>query len=135
MRFFIPTTILLLFIHATFGQSKEALKLEDIVYNLNNQQQYDSSFQVINHFLNQKGITNEDRFFAHLYLSYTNKRFLRYEVVFKNLDSALYWGLRTNKPQYYQANITCQKSFAMFDLRKYDVADSLMQILIKDNYQ
>ncbi|SFC99317.1 Histidine kinase-, DNA gyrase B-, and HSP90-like ATPase [Flexibacter flexilis DSM 6793] len=135
MRFLLLSiSILICSMRVSYGQSKKALLTEQQVYNLNNNAQYDSSFALLNHFLHHNA-SDSDRYYGHLYMSYTYKRLFDYKSTLVHLDSALYFGLRTHNPEYYQANITCQRAFAMFDRQNYKASDSLMLLLSNSHYK
>jgi signal transduction histidine kinase len=109
--------------------------LEALVYRYNNALQYDSSRLVINNFLQHQNITNADRFYANLQMSYTHKRLQDYDQVHKCLDIAIGYGLQAGQKDFFSANYNCQKSFAYFDVSEYVKADSLMLPLITSNYR
>lgn len=135
MRFLFVILLLLKMNAALIAQSAVALDLEREVYALNNAFQYDSSQQLIQRFLLRKDVTNEDRYFAHLYLSYTYKRLYDYASNLAYLDKALSYGMLTPHKDEFIVNINCQKALALFDMRAYAKADSLMHTLAKTNYQ
>lgn len=134
MRYFLFSFFMLWANHRLLAQSQAVLDLEKRVYTLNNAFKYDSSQIEIHQLLQQKNISLEDKYYAYLYLSYTYKRLFDYESTLSNLDKALSYGMQTPRKAYFQANILCQKALALFDTHRYEEADSLMQLLAKDNY-
>jgi signal transduction histidine kinase len=127
---------ILLWLFATPAKAQQYPKvLDSLVYHYNNALQYDSTRLTINNFLEQKNITNADRFYAYLYMSFTYKRLQDYKQVHQYLDIAIGYGLQTTYKDFFKAYYNCQKSFAYFDVSDYVKADSLMQPLIASNYQ
>ena len=90
---------------------------------------------IIKTYLNEANISKDDKFHAHLYLSFTFKRTFDYINVLKQLDSAISYGLQTNNPSYYTHQYQFQKSLALFDIQRYYESDSLMKLLAKDHYK
>ena len=127
---------ILLWVLASPAKAQQYPKvLDSLVYHYNNALQYDSTRLIINNFLQQKNITNADRFYAYLYMSFTYKRLQDYKQVHQYLDIAIGYGLQTAHKDFFTAYYNCQKSFAYFDVSDYVRADSLMQPLIANNYQ
>lgn len=135
MKYFLSLFFILWANTSLHAQSQAVLDLEKRVYGLNNAFKYDSSQIEIQNFLQKKDISNEDKYYAYLYLSYTYKRLFDYESTLYNLDKALAFGLLTPRKAYFNANIICQKALALFDISRYHEADSLMQLLAKNKYQ
>ena len=125
---------LLFFVSGLYAQLPHIKVLEDSVYRLNNALKYPESHTLLQSFLEQPNRTNEDKYYANLYLSYTRKRLFDYDNVIKYLDVALSYGLETEKKDFFIANIQCQKALVYFDIQKYKQSDSLMQILSKNKY-
>jgi hypothetical protein len=117
------------------SQTKAELELKAVVYRYNNALHYDSSILVINKFINQKNSSNQNKFYANLYMSYVYKRLQDYVQVNRYLDIAISYGLQTNYKDYFLAIYNCQKSFAYFDVSDFSKADSLMRPLIASNYK
>jgi signal transduction histidine kinase len=127
---------ILLWVLASPAKAQQYPKvLDSLVYHYNNALQYDSTRLTINNFLQQKNITNADRFYAYLYMSFTYKRLQDYKQVHQYLDIAIGYGLQTAHKDFFTAYYNCQKSFAYFDVNDYVRADSLMQPLIASNYR
>lgn len=127
---------ILLWLFAPPAKAQQYPKLLDsLVYHYNNSLQYDSTRLTINNFLQQKNITNADRFYAYLYMSFTYKRLQDYKQVHQYLDIAIGYGLQTAHKDFFTAYYNCQKSFAYFDVSDYVKADSLMQPLIASNFR
>lgn len=125
---------LLLFQLPGSAQSKRVNALAEQIYTQNNQQNYAKSRELIYAFLGSDTVSNDDRYYAYLYLSMTYKRLFDYENVLTSLDKALEYGTLTiNKESYYD-NILCQKAFAYFDIQQYSKADQLMAILENKAY-
>ena len=118
-----------------YSQPPAVLELEKKVYDYNNAFKYDSSQVAIQQFLSKESLTNEEAYYAYLYLSYTYKRLFDYRSTLYNLDQALKYGLQTDEKAFFTANILCQKALALFDTHRYIEADSLMKILNRSNYQ
>jgi signal transduction histidine kinase len=118
-----------------FGQSAEMRNLEQKIYNWNNHSECDRSVDYLMRLLNQDSLNNSDRYYANLYLSYTYKRLFDYPSALKRLDKALFYGRKTQNPEFYENNIKCQKALIYFDIQKYPLARQLMQDLEKDRYR
>jgi two-component sensor histidine kinase len=103
------------------------LALEKKIAGFNNNFQYDSSLLLLREIRNNA--PDSVKYHTFLLQSYTYKRLSNYNEVIICLDSALRYGLRSKNPDYYSANILCQKAFAYFDIQNYDVSDSLMKQL------
>lgn len=132
----LASIILLLTITGKLTAQSPAIKaLEQTVYQFNNRFKYDSSLVYIYGLLNHATISNDERYYAHLYLSYTYKRLYDYNTAIKHLDSAYQYSTKTTQPQYYAAIIRGEKSFALFDIHKYHEADSLMRLLEASGYK
>lgn len=117
------------------AQSWVVKQLEKKIYDLNNEFKYDSSLSTLRNFLNSTSISNNDKYYGYLYLSYTYKRLFDYNTTLQYLDSAMYYGMQTTNKDFYTANINCQKAMALFDIHRYNEAGSLMQLLAKNNYR
>ncbi len=117
------------------GQPEYIKELENKVYTLNNELKYVESQNLIQQFIDKDAVTNEDKYYAYLFLSFTYKRLSDYQKNLQFLDKALSYGLQTPKKDYFFANIQCQKAFALFDIQRYVEADSIMQDLAASNYQ
>lgn len=117
-----------------FSQSKVIQNIETKVYEYNNAFQYDSSQALINDFLNKENLSFEDKYYANLFKAFTYKRLFDYNSTLKYLNIALENGLKTNKKDFFEKNIICQKAFVHFDIQEYSISDSLMQILSKIKY-
>lgn len=117
------------------AQSKTITDLEKNVYELNNELKYEQSLVIINRFLNQPTINDEDRYYGNLFLSYTHKRLFDYSTTLKYLNKALEYGIKTDKKDYFINNINCQKSLVYFDIHNYKEASLLMTDLAKSNYK
>ena len=117
------------------SQTKAELELKAVVHRYNNALHYDSSILVINKFINQKNSSNQNKFYANLYMSYVYKRLQDYVQVNRYLNIAISYGLQTNYKDYFLAIYNCQKSFAYFDVSDFSKADSLMRPLIASNYK
>ncbi len=126
---------LLLFSLFVKAQPAHIVALEEQVYQLNNALKYTESQKLLQEFLAQADRTNEDRYYANLFLSYTRKRLFDYDNALKHLDIALSFGEQTPQKDYFIANSQCQKALVYFDIQKYKQADSLMQILSKNKYE
>ncbi len=117
------------------GQSADMRKLERKVYNWNNHSECGRSVDYLLRFLNKKSLSNTDRYYANLYLSYTYKRLFDYPNALKRLDRALFYGIKTDQPEFYKNNIQCQKALIYFDIQKYHLSQQLMEDLEKDHYR
>jgi signal transduction histidine kinase len=124
-------------LHSIFIQAQDThvLVLEQQVYELNNQFKYDQSINLIREYLNKPNLSNEEYYYANLYLSYTHKRLFDYKNTLKYLDIALSYGKKTPRKDYFIANINYQKALALFDISQYKEADSIMQKISKNKYQ
>ena len=109
-------------------------KLEKDVYQLNNEFKYDESTAAIRNFISTAK-SNDDRYYGYLFLSYTYRRLFDDSVGLRYLDTALAYGLKTDKSDYYLNNINCQRSFTYFNLLDFKAADSVMKILAANNYK
>lgn len=127
--------ILFLCPKSTSAQSKTITDLENTVYELNNELKYEQSLVIINRFLNQPTIKDEDKYYGNLFLSYTYKRLFDYPSTLKYLNIALEYGIKTDKKDYFINNINCQKALAYFDIHNYAESSLLMKELAKSNYK
>lgn len=118
-----------------YGQSVEMRTLERKIYEWNNQSNCDSSVDYLMRLLNKDSLSNTDRYYTNLYLSYTYKRLFDYPSALKRLDRALFYGRKTANPRFFENNIKCQKALIYFDIQKYRLADRLMRQLEKDHYR
>jgi NADH dehydrogenase/NADH:ubiquinone oxidoreductase subunit G len=128
----LPTIVSFVLLSA---QSPAALQLEKNVYALNNESKYELAQGQIFQFLKAENISDEDRYYAYVYLSYTYKRLFDYTSTLRYLDQALSYGINTPKRDFFIANINCQKALSWFDIHRYREADSLMKLLALSNYQ
>lgn len=130
-------TILLFVLLSYVGvcQSKKALQLQKEVFDFNNQFQYDKAQAAVHAFLKEPQLTNEDGYYANIYMSHIYKRLFDYDAVLQYLDKALEFGNKTAQKNNYINNIICQKALAYFDIHQYDKADSLMRLLSLQQYQ
>jgi signal transduction histidine kinase len=116
------------------GQERHIKDLEQHVYRLNNEFKYDQSITVIRDFLSASK-SNDDRYYGFLFLSYTYRRLFDDAASLRYLDTALAYGLNSERREYYKNNVACQKAMVLFNLLKYDAADSIMKILAEKNYK
>lgn len=144
MKFYWQFLIGLFWIQASWAQTPLASsppptqllnQVEMKVYVLNNAFQYDSSIVLLRKLIDAPGISDQDRFYAFLYLSYTYKRLFDYKSTLQQLDSALVYGQKTPHRAYFEANISCQKAYVLFDTHRYPEADKRMQQLARTNYR
>lgn len=126
--------LILLWGMPAWGQEQNVKDLEQNVFRLNNDFKYDQSIVAIRNFLTTAK-SNDDRYYGFLFLSYTYRRLFEETAALQYLDTALAYGLTTAKRDYYLNNITCQKSMILFNLQKYEAADSVMKILAANNYK
>lgn len=133
-RYFSLIYLLAVFIIPLSAQSSDALNLEKTVYAYNNKLEYDSAQLAVQHFLADPKRSEEDKYYAYLYLSYIYKRLFDYDATFKYLNEALQHGLLTDRKDYFQANIDCQKALSLFDIHRYRESDSLMHVLARNQY-
>lgn len=128
--------VLLILVVCTSARSQEQhiKDLEQNVYRLNNEFKYDQSITAIRDFLSTSK-SNDDRYYGFLFLSYTYRRLFDDSAAWRYLDTALAYGMNSERSAYYINNINCQKALVLFNLQKYDAADSFMTLLAKNNYQ
>ncbi len=126
---------LLLYVDNVKAQTKAEKELKEIVYRYNNGLQYDSAILAINKFINQNNSSNQNKFYANLFMSFIYKRLQDYAQVNKYLDKAIRYGIQTKNKDFFLALYYCQKSFAYFDISDFSNADSLMKPLIANNYK
>lgn len=131
---FIFLICLILFTNTLCSQPTHIAKLEKQVYDLNNELKYKESQFILQTFLAKKNITEEEKYYAYLFLSYTYKRLSDYKSNLEYLDKALAAGVKTNKKEFFTANITCQKALAYFDIQKYSKSKELMDQLESTNF-
>ena len=120
--------------HVLAQPSPTAQMLEKRIYTLNNSGQYTEARNIIQTFLESKSINNEDRYYAHLYMSYIYKRLFDYDSNLRYLDLALTFGMRTSRPEFFIAQTKSQKALAFFDTGRYKEAAALMAELAATNY-
>ena len=116
------------------SQERSAQDLEQEVYRLNNEFKYEQSIAAIRNFI-VAAKNNDDRYYGFLYLSYTYRRLFDEAASLQYLDSALAYGMHSERREYYINNINCQKALVLFNLQKFDAADSIMKILAQQNYK
>lgn len=116
------------------GQEQYIKDLEQKVSRLNNELKYDQSIAAIRNFISTAK-SDDDRYYGFLFLSHTYKHVYDDSVALQYLDTALTYGQKTERSDYYLNNITCQRSMLLFDLQKYNAADSVMQLLAANNYK
>lgn len=131
---FTSLILLILYNNVLCSQPAHIAKLERQVYDLNNELKYKESQFILQTFLAKKNITEEEKYYAYLFLSYTYKRLSDYNSNLEYLDKALAAGIKTNKKEFFTANITCQKALAYFDVQKYGKAKELMDQLEVTNF-
>lgn len=117
------------------SQSAQVKSLEGQIYRLNNNGHYEQSIMLVRQFLDSPGTSSQEAYYGNLYLSETYKRLFDYDNVLLYLDKALTCTnqIKENK-QYYIDNVTAQKAFALFDIQKYSLAESLMHELAENQY-
>lgn len=115
----------------TFGyedlRSKVTIELEDSLFVLNNQGDYNASYKLIQNFRKNEKLTPDDNYYGLLYLSFLYKRLFDYDKVQTYLDSAEFYIPNTSNPEQFEVNQRCQKSFAYFDVQAYDLAYQIMR--------
>ena len=109
-----------------WAQSSAVNNLEQKVYEFNNAAKYDSSVQLIYKFLHQPHISNDDKSEGFIQLSYTYKRLFDYESVLKYLDSALYYGIKTQQGKSYFNNISAEKAFVLFAMNSVPLSERIL---------
>lgn len=117
-----------------WSQERHVKDLEQKIYQLNNEFKYDQSITAIRNFIGTAK-SNDDRYYGFLFLSYTYRRLFEDSVALQYLDTALAYGVHTDRREYYTDNITCQKALVLFNLLQYHAADSIMKILARNNYR
>lgn len=123
------------FIYVAVAQVPARIQaLDDEVYALNNALNYTGSAAKIRAF-GQQHRDPESQYYAHLFMSYTHKRVFDYPKVLQELDTAAQFGAKTANPAYFEANIRYQRALALFDIREYHRADSLMRLLAASGYR
>lgn len=135
MRVILLVLFVLLNLGQLHGQPDHIKQLENEVYVLNNDLKYIESQSLIQKFLSEEALTNEDKYYAYLFLSYTYKRLSDYDKNLEYLELALSFGRQTDKSAYFEANILCQEALALFDVQRYVLADSLMKKLSATDYK
>lgn len=117
----------------TSGQEPHVKKLEDNVFLLNNQLQYNQSIILIRNFVSSAK-SNEDRFYGFLFLSHTYSRLRDHSAALNYLDTALAYGIKTTQRGHYINRINFEKALVLFTLQKYNQVDSVMKVLEQKNY-
>jgi signal transduction histidine kinase len=116
------------------GQGRHIKDLEQHIYRLNNEFKYDQSITAIRNFISTSK-NNDDRYYGFLFLSYTYRRLFDDSSALRYLDTALAYGLNSERSEYYKNNVACQKAMVLFNLLKYNAADSIMKVLAAKNYK
>lgn len=134
MRSSLLPLLLLICSMSARGQDNHVKDLEQNIYRLNNEFKYDQSIAAIRDFLKATK-SNDDRYYGFLFLSYTYRRLFDDAAALRYLDTALAYGMNSEHREYYINNIACQKAMVLFNLQKYEAADSIMKILAERNYK
>lgn len=130
-----PMLLLLLFCGLRASAQERHIKgLEDEVFRLNNQLQYNQSIVLIRDFVSSTK-SDADRFYGFLFLSYTYSRLLDYAAALNYLDTARAYGIKTARPDPYIDRINFEKALILFTLQEYDQAGSVMDALEQKNYR
>ena len=115
-------------------RSEEAKQLELDLFELNNQEKYSESQQLIKEFLEQEDLADMDRYYAHILRSYLYKRLFNYDQVFVELDMAEEAGMKSAHPDFVHINVQHERALALFDVYKYDESEQVM-LDIQDQVQ
>lgn len=107
--------------------------LEQRIYELNNRLRYDSSMLILRNFLSDSASSAEDRFYGNLFLSFTYRRLLDYPSTFRYLNLAADAGAASEQPEKFLQKSLMQESLVRFEMQEFRVADSLMQVLKRQN--
>ena len=109
-------------------------QLEVKVYDLNNLMEYDSSLLLIHQMQECKKLTPEEYFKTEIIKSLTYKRLFDYTKVFQCLNKAQAFANKTTNKNYYLNQVKCEQAYAYFDITRYEIAESLMRELEKDDF-
>ena len=119
-----------------FGQSVSTLKLNKIVSELNHEEKYKESFELLQKALDAPNLSAEDRVFLHIYISDTYKRTFDYPNVIKQLNTAKeISNTSEQKREFLQAQVNFHLALAFFDIKEYDQAAELMALIRKRNFK
>lgn len=117
-----------------YGQAIDYFTLEQEIYKLNNLQKFDESQKKLHNLLGSNDITNTDKYYIYLFLSYTQKRIHNYDEVLRSLDSAYTAGAKTKNNVVFRKTIQVQRSFAYFDTGQYEKVEEVLDSLTKSGY-
>jgi signal transduction histidine kinase len=117
------------------AQSDQAKELEKQVYQYNNELQYSKAQDLIYQFFAHPKCSQDDYYWAYMYLSFTYKRLDDYDAALSYLDSALDHGKQTNNKRAYENSIRYQKTLIFFDAGAYSTARTMLQEIDGNGYQ
>lgn len=118
-----------------YGQVNSFQRLEQKVYQLNNELKYNESQALLLPVLQNETFPAEAKYQAALLLSYTYKRVFDYQSALKFLVVARKFAEETPKKDQYVAAIRSEEAFVLFDTHDYLKADSLLTLLEKVGFQ
>jgi two-component system, NarL family, sensor kinase len=137
VRFLFYIALLFLFSNLCLAQKKsQSIKqLENEIDTYNSNGGYNKAVLRIKEFIDTKGTTSPDAFYAYVALSNTYKRIFDYDNVLIYLDSALAQTKKIKtRNNFYLDNYNCLKCFALFDIQHYNEANKIMQDLSKTDF-
>lgn len=107
--------------------------LKQKIEEYNNAFKYDSTIVLLQQF--KKQANDSLRYICFVLESVTYKRLFKYDEVFRCLDSAELYGSHCKNPNYYLNRIAAERAFALFDIKRYREADSIMKALRKIQFR
>lgn len=117
------------------AQTLDLKKIEEQVYQLNNQQKFQQSQQLLLKFLKQKNLSPQEKCFINLNLSYTYKRLYDYTSTLKFLNDAHNFAKQTKGQDSIIATINAQRAFAYFDIQQYQKSVQIMDKLAAKKFK
>ena len=118
----------------SLAQEVNIVKLNDKIYEYNNNLEYKKSQDTLLHLLSNENLTAHDQIEINILLSMTYKRLQDYKSVLLYLSDAKKIALE-NKLVVFEDEINAQFAFAFFDTQNYKEADKIMKKIALDNYR
>ena len=119
----------------SFGQTGTFPQLEEKVYQLNNALKYSESQRLLLPIIQGEQFSADEKYHAALLLSFTYKRLLDYQATLRFLETARQFARQTKLKEPYLAAVRSNEAFVYFDTHQYKKADSVMNVLAKNQYR
>lgn len=131
-QFFNMVRIFLIFIgvcfsSGVFAQKIDPDKLNQQVYELNNDNDFVETIRVLDEIITSSHYTEFDKFHAYLQKSLTYKRLYNYSQAKINLELAHQIGMKSEQKEMVEIRVLVEKIFHAFDFLKFDEVNSLLE--------